>query len=357
MQPEMAKKIIQNTKKDYPDGIGAYGTDALRFTFASLASNGRDINFDLKRVEGYRNFCNKLWNAARFVKMQGEAQINDLGDYSLKNEELWIRNKLGELIQDTKNNYKNYRFDYATKHLYSYIWQDYCSWYIEISKSKLNAKDVSEDEKKLIIFNLRDILKNILLLLHPIMPFITEEIYKDLFDENRFLQDNSYPNSKDFLNNENTDNVTWMIEIVSAVRKTRSEIGVQPNKMIDIYVTGENDKDKDFFSELSSLIKSLAKIKNIEFGENTDSNFYTCVSNNIKMLIPSSDLVDIKSEIERLTKEKVKYENSSKGIESRLSNEDFIKNAPGHIVVADEQKLKELKTKILKIEEQIKIFF
>ncbi len=356
MQPEMAKKIIQNTKKDYPDGIGAYGTDALRFTFASLASNGRDINFDLKRVEGYRNFCNKLWNAARFVKMQGEVQINDLSNYSFKNEELWIRNKLGELIQDTKNNYKNYRFDYAAKHLYSYIWQDYCSWYIEISKSKLNAKDVNENEKNLIIFNLRDILKNILLLLHPIMPFITEEIYKDLFNENRFLQDNNYPNSKDFLINENTDNITWMIEIVSALRKTRSEIGVQPNKMIDIYVTGENDKDKVFFSESSSLIKNLAKIKNIEFGENTDSNFYTCVSNNIKMLIPSSDLVDIKSEIDRLTKEKVKYENSSKGIESRLSNEDFIKNAPGHIVVADEQKLKELKTKILKIEEQIKIY-
>ena len=141
-----------------------------------------------------------------------------------------------------------------------------------------------------------------------------------------------------------------------ATRKTRSENGVQPKKEIQIFVTGENDKDKVFFKELTPLIKSLAKIKNIEFGEISESNFYTCVSNNLKILIPSSDLVDIKSEIERLTKEKAKYVNSTVGIESRLSNEEFVKNAPGHIVVADEQKLKELKIQISKIEEQIKNF-
>ena len=200
-------------------------------------------------------------------------------------------------------------------------------------------------------------MKNILLLLHPIMPFITEEIYNDVFNEKKFLQDNSYPDSSNFLTTSNVENINWMIEIVSAIRKTRSEIGVQPNKDIEIIVTGENDKDKFFFDTLSSLIMSLAKVKSISFGkEDKNNNYYTCVSNNLKLLIPSSGLIDVESEIERLSKEKLKYINQTVGIESRLSNPDFINNAPGHIVVADEQKLKELKVQISKIEEQIKNF-
>jgi valyl-tRNA synthetase len=261
------------------------------------------------------------------------------------------------LIDSTKSSYKNYRFDYAAKNLYSFTWQDYCSWYIEIAKSKLNRKNITSAQKKLILFNLRDILKNILLLLHPIMPFITEEIYNDMFAEKKFLQDNSYPKSKNFLTNSDVENINWMIEIVSAVRKTRSEIGVQPNKEIDLIITGENEKDKLFFDNLSCLIMSLAKIKNISFGrENKNNNYYTCVSNNLKLLIPSSDLINIESEIDRLTKEKSKYIAQTTGIELRLSNSDFINNAPGHIVVSDEQKLKELKVQISKIDEQIKNF-
>jgi len=357
MQPEMAEKIKKNTKKEYPSGIDSYGTDALRFTFASLASNGRDINFNLKRVEGYRNFCNKLWNAARFVKMQGSSSFESVDINQFQDEDLWIRNKLGELIDSTKSSYKNYRFDYAAKNLYSFTWQDYCSWYIEIAKSKLNRKNITSAQKNLILFNLRDILKNILLLLHPIMPFITEEIYNDMFAEKKFLQDNSYPESKNFLTNSDVENINWMIEVISAVRKTRSEIGVQPNKEIDLIITGENEKDKLFFDNLSCLIMSLAKIKNISFGrENKNNNYYTCVSNNLKLLIPSSDLINIESEIDRLTKEKSKYIAQATGIESRLSNSDFINNAPGHIVVSDEQKLKELKVQISKIDEQIKNF-
>ena len=357
MQPEMAEKIKKNTKKEYPSGIDSYGTDALRFTFASLASNGRDINFNLKRVEGYRNFCNKLWNAARFVKMQGNPSFESVDINQFQDEDLWIRNKLGMLIDSTKSSYKNYRFDYAAKNLYSFTWQDYCSWYIEIAKSKLNRKNITNAQKNLILFNLRDILKNILLLLHPIMPFITEEIYNDMFAEKKFLQDNSYPKSKNFLTNSDVENINWMIEIVSAVRKTRSEIGVQPNKEIDLIITGENEKDKLFFDNLSCLIMSLAKIKNISFGrENKNNNYYTCVSNNLKLLIPSSDLINIESEIDRLTKEKSKYIAQTTGIELRLSNSDFINNAPGHIVVSDEQKLKELKVQISKIDEQIKNF-
>jgi valyl-tRNA synthetase len=352
MQPEMAEKIRKNTKKEYPNGIDSYGTDALRFTFASLASHGRDINFNLKRVEGYRNFCNKLWNAARFVKMQGDASSDK---NTLTDEDIWIRNKMGELIDSTKLNYKNYRFDYAAKNLYSFVWQDYCSWYIEISKAKINRDDISDIEKNAVIYNLRDILKNILLLLHPIMPFITEEIYFDIFKEKTFLQYNAYPESKNFLSKKNTDNITWMIDIVSAIRKTRSEIGVLPNKDIEVIVTGENNKDKLYFKKLSYLIKSLSKIKTLRFGnEESEKNYYTCVSNNLKFLIPTSGLIDIDLEIERLVKEKSKCVNQATGIESRLSNSNFINNAPGHVVVADEQKLKELKIHILKIEEQLK---
>ena len=355
MQPEMAEKIKKNTKKEYPNGIDSYGTDALRFTFASLASNGRDINFNLKRVEGYRNFCNKLWNAARFVKMQGEISSKNIDQNNFLDEERWIRNKLGKLIEDTKNNYKNYRFDYASKYIYSFVWQDYCSWYIEIAKSKLNQDDISLTQKELIIYNLRDILKNILLILHPIMPFITEEIYDDVYHNGDFLQTNKYPDSKTFITTNSVENINWMIDLISTIRKTRSEIGVQPNKKIDIIVNGENDKDKLFFSSLSMLIMQLANIKNIRFEkEDPKINYYTCVSNNLKILIPSSDLIDIDAEIERLTREKQKYINQTVGIESRLSNSDFIKNAPGHIVVADEQKLKELKTQISKINDQLK---
>jgi valyl-tRNA synthetase len=354
MQPEMSEKIKRNTKKEYPDGIDSYGTDSLRFTFASLASYGRDINFNLKRVEGYRNFCNKIWNAARFVKMQSNTKLYE-EDKILKDEDIWIRKKLAEIIDNTNYNYKNYRFDYAAKNLYSFIWKDYCSWYIEIAKIKLNTKDTSEKEKNSLVNNLREVLKNILFLLHPIMPFITEEIYNDIYDEKKFIQDSSYPESKNFLNDANVENIDWLIEVVSTIRKTRSEIGVLPSKEIEIIVTGENKKDKLFFKELSSYIKGLAKISKINFsGKNVEKNYYTCVSNNLKILIPSSDLIDLDIEISRLSKEKAKYINQTLGIESRLSNSDFIKNAPGHIVVADEQKLKDLKIKIDKIAEQLK---
>ena len=355
MQPEMAEKIKKNTKKEYPQGIDSYGTDALRFTFASLASNGRDINFNLKRVEGYRNFCNKLWNAARYVKMQSQDQSYDIESEKFTDEDFWIRNKLSVLIANTKDSYKNYRFDYAAKNLYSFVWQDYCNWYIEISKSKLNKKNVTEIEKSIIIYNLRDILKNILLLLHPIMPFITEEIYHDMYGEEKFLQDNNYPDAEKFSNDVDVSNISWMIDIVSAIRKTRSEIGVQPNKDIEVVIVGENNKDKLFFKNLSSLIMDLAKINKFSFGqEDTNQNYYTCVSNNLKLLIPSSGLIDIDSEIDRLSREKAKYVKQAEGIEGRLANAEFINNAPGHVVVADEQKLKELKMQILKIDEQLK---
>ena len=355
MQPEMAEKIKKNTKKEYPQGIDSYGTDALRFTFASLASNGRDINFNLKRVEGYRNFCNKLWNAARYVKMQSQDQSYDIESKKFTDEDFWIRNKLSVLIANTKDSYKNYRFDYAAKNLYSFVWQDYCNWYIEISKSKLNKKNISEIEKSIIIYNLRDILKNILLLLHPIMPFITEEIYHDMYGEEKFLQDNNYPDAEKFSNDVDVSNISWMIDIVSAIRKTRSEIGVQPNKDIEVVIIGENNKDKLFFKNLSSLIMDLAKINKFSFGqEDTNQNYYTCVSNNLKLLIPSSGLIDIDSEIDRLSREKAKYVKQAEGIEGRLANSEFINNAPGHVVVADEQKLKELKMQILKIDEQLK---
>ena len=355
MQPEMAKKIESNTKKDYPNGIDSYGTDALRFTFASLASNGRDINFDLKRVEGYKNFCNKIWNAARFVSMQssftsGEININDLND-----EDLWIRDKFASLIDSTKQSYKNYRFDYASKDIYSFVWQDYCSWYIEISKSNLNNKDLSEKTKQVIVMNLREVLKNILLLLHPIMPFITEEIYKEVFSEGKFLQDNDFPDSKKFRSSKELHDINWMIDVVSEIRKTRSEIGVQPNKNIDIFVNGETEKDKIYFKKMSYLIMSLAKINNIYTDKKIDTdNFHTCVSNNLKLLIPSSDIIDIASEVNRLSKEELKLTGQYETIQSRLRNKNFIDNAPGHVVVADEQKIKELSTKIEKIKEQLK---
>ena len=355
MQPEMAEKIKKNTKKESPHGIDSYGTDALRFTFASLASNGRDINFNLKRVEGYRNFCNKLWNAARYVKMQSQNQSYDIESEKFSDEDFWIRKKLSTLITDTKESYKNYRFDYAAKNLYSFVWQDYCNWYIEISKSKLNKDNISEVEKSIIIYNLRDVLKNILLLLHPIMPFITEEIYHDMYGEGKFLQDNSYPNAEKFSNDLDVSNISWMIDIVSAIRKTRSEIGVQPNKVIEVVIVGENNKDKLFFKNLSSLIMDLAKINKFSFGkEDINQNYYTCISNNLKLLIPSSDLIDIDSEIDRLSREKAKYIKQAGGIEVRLANSEFIKNAPGHVVVADEQKLKDLKMQTLKIDEQLK---
>jgi valyl-tRNA synthetase len=187
------------------------------------------------------------------------------------------------------------------------------------------------------------------------MPFITEEIYNDIFKEKKFLQNNTYPDIRKFSTEKSVENINWMIEIISAIRKTRSEIGVKPNKEIEIMVTGENDKDKLYFKNLSFLIMSLAKVKNISFKKADESkNYYTCVSNNLKILIPSSDLIDIKLETDRLTREKEKYISQSAGIEERLSKSEFINNAPGHIVVADEQKLKELKLQIQKIDDQLK---
>ena len=354
MQPEMEEKIIKNTKKEYPNGIGSYGTDALRFTFASLAGAGRDINFDLKRVEGYRNFCNKLWNAARFIEMQKQEEIKNSEDPVFTDIDKWIYKRLDNSIEETKKNYAIYRFDYAARNLYEFVWNDFCNWYIEISKVRLLSVNISEKEKSSIVFHLKKIFYQIILMLHPIMPFITEEIHKDMFNNDNFIQNLEYP-KKNNISFKNDGKINWMIALISEIRKLRSESNVPPSEIIDIYVTGETKKDKDYYSELSLFINTLTKADNYIWSDKNDlTNISTCIINNLKIQIDTEKFIDIKQEIIRLEKEIEKASVQASQIKTRISNSEFIENAPGHVVVKDRQKLEELNLKIEKLETQRK---
>ena len=178
MQPKMKKRIEDQTKKDFPKGIQAYGTDALRLTFCSLASGSADVNFDMKRVEGYRNFCNKLWNAARFIDIQLE-EYEEIGNQSATDSaDLWIENKLKDVSKKVKEAFEDYRFDLATQTIYEFIWSEFCDWYIEICKIRLSSPNYKVTEKKKILNSLVSTLEKSLRIAHPIMPFITEEIWQ-----------------------------------------------------------------------------------------------------------------------------------------------------------------------------------
>lgn len=341
MQPKMAAKIEQETRKQFPNGIEPYGTDALRFTFASQATLGRDIRFDLSRVEGYRNFCNKLWNAARFVLMNTEqfdcGQNNKEIELSLADR--WIISRLQEVKSLTIEHIENYRFDQMAKILYSFIWDEYCSWYVELSKVTLNDKYATSAQLRGTRRTLIRVLETLLRLIHPIMPFISEEIWQKVNQlagaQGETVMHCAFPNADpSYLDQDAVDEMQWVQAVITGVRNIRGEMNINPSKELPILISRACDKDIKLIKQNQIYLTKLGKFKSIEVLSKDDQTpeSATALVNGMRVLVPFGSFIDAKAEIERLNKELAKIEKEIDGVTGRLNNKAFVDRAPADVI-------------------------
>lgn len=366
MRPKDAPKIEKQTRKDFPDGIPAFGTDALRFTFASLASTGRDINFDLGRIEGYRNFCNKIWNAARYVLMHTEEQDcgQNGGKIELTAADRWILSRLQETTQNAENAIKNYRLDHMAQAIYDFTWNEYCDWYLELSKTVLFDDNASESIKRGTRHTLVHVLETILRLAHPTMPYITEEIWQriaplagieDAGSKTSSIMSQPYPEySKSKFDQSAIDEVEWIKNFIVGIRQIRSGMDIKPGKPLPVLLQNGNATDKQLFETHESYLMKLAKLESITWLNDGDDapESATSLVGEMKLLIPMAGLIDKDVELKRLDKEIEKLTKHSKQLEGKLSNPGFTDKAPEAVVQKERDKLTELETALNNLQQQ-----
>jgi valyl-tRNA synthetase len=340
MQPQMAPAIEKATRREFPDGIPAFGTDALRFTFAALATTGRDIRFDLGRVEGYRNFCNKLWNAARFVLMQTENQaVSALEEPGTTDR--WIVSRMNRMIGEVNNQLSGYRLDLAAQALYEFIWNEYCDWYLEFAKSTLRSPD--ENTRATTRHTLLTVLETSLRALHPIMPFITEEIWqrvKPMLDiEGESIMTQSWPPAGGGDEEAEAD-IEWVKGVIQGVRRIRSELDLPPGKSLDIWLQGGGESDRRRQQRFGDLLAQPGRIKSTEWIEEDSATSQCAVAlvGDLKVLIPLKGLVDVEAELSRLNKQLNRELADLKKSESKLGNSRFVENAPQAVVEQERQR-------------------
>jgi valyl-tRNA synthetase len=345
MQPQMASRIEAATRKQYPDGIPAFGTDALRFTFAALASTGRDIKFDLHRIEGYRNFCNKLWNAARFALINCEDKDIpvDINFAVLSVTDRWILSRQQELIDIVHRDFQNYRFDLAAKALYEFTWNEFCDWYLELIKPTLFSDD--EDTKKQTLRVLLEVLDTLLRLLHPIIPFITEEIWQSvaakLGKPKGSLMLQTFPRSCiDIVDTESATSIDWLKEFIMGIRKIRSEMDIAPKKELPVLLQQYSSKDLEYLQTHQMALCKLARLESITLFEDREPpEVALALVGEMKVMIPLAGLIDKDAELERLSRDINKLELNIEKTRNKLSNPNFKDKAPPDVVSKEEERL------------------
>jgi len=346
----------------FQHGIPAFGTDALRFTFAALASTGRDIRFDLPRIEGYRNFCNKIWNASRYVLMQCENQNtgidNEEIEYSLADR--WILSELQKTTEKVTEHLEKYRFDIAAKALYEFTWHEYCDWYLELSKPILFSDSTSETAKRGTRKTLTVVLENLLRLLHPIMPFITEEIWQQVSPltgkkvPSIMLQPYPISDSNKIDASAEAD-IEWLKTLVMGIRRIRSEVNIAPGKMVPLMLENWSEQDKTQFERNNAFITQLAKLETVSWLSTSDTapEAATALAGEMKILIPLAGLIDKDAEIERLTKEITKLKANLEKTQARLNNPGFAGKAPAKVVEQVQLQAEEQTQAISALNEQL----
>jgi len=353
MQPQLAKKIEKQTRKEFPDGIPSFGTDSLRFTFAALAATGRDIKFDMGRIEGYRNFCNKLWNAARYVLMNTEGQDcgQDGGEIELSVADKWILSRLQQASADTISAIEGYRFDQAANAIYEFTWDDYCSWYLELSKPVLNSEESSEAAKRGTRQTLVRVLEALLRMTHPIMPYITEEIWQMVAPlagvEGETIMRQPYPERDESLIDEAAvTEMNWVMQFILGIRSIKGEMNIAPSKPVPVLLADTNDTDRRCAETHRAYLDFLARVESIEILPQGDGGpeSATALVGDMKVLIPLAGLIDKDAELARLEKEMGKLEGEIKRVEGKLNNPKFVDKAPETVVQKEKDKLAEAQT-------------
>ena len=361
MQPKMAAKIEKATRKQFPDGIEAYGTDALRFTFASQATLGRDIRFDLARVDGYRNFCNKLWNASRYVLMN--TQEHDCGqtnnDVELSLADKWIISRLQQVEADIAVQIEGYRFDQMAQTLYSFIWDEYCSWYVELTKIVLNDEASTEQQCRGTRRTLVRVLETLLRLAHPIMPFITEEIWQKVKPlaavEGDTIMSCEYPTSDQAkLDLATIEEMTWVQAVITGVRNIRGEMNISPAKQLPILIQGANDADLKYLADNEVYLSKFGRFESISILQDEQApESATALVGEMRVLIPLGSFIDAEAETARLKKELEKAQKNIDGVSGRLNNKAFTDKAPPAVIEKAQKQLQDAESAKRLLEQQI----
>ncbi len=360
MQPQLAEKIEKSTRQHFPDGINAYGTDSLRFTFASLATQGRDIRFDIGRIDGYRNFCNKIWNATRFVLMNIESQKIDINNNkkTFGLTERWITSQLSKTLNATQEGIKTYRFDLASQALYEFVWNEYCDWYLEFSKSTLNDKAKSEEEKRGTLYTLVYVLEALVRSLHPFMPFITEELWHrvaPILDKNsETIMLESYPSESEFKKDEKADQeIEWIKSFIMGIRRIRSERDIPPGKELIVSTKGGTKKELEWLNKNELVIKMLGKIEKIVPTQDEVSDAALALAGEMTLLVPLADLINPQDEYNRICKMIENLETEKMQLSNKLENKSFVDRAPKDVVDGAKQRLADTLSDIETYQEQL----
>ena len=363
MQPQLKQKIERHTRESFPNGIAGFGTDALRFTFYSLASTGRDIKFDLGRTEGFRNFCNKIWNAARYVLMNSEEKqlANSLDSKNLSISDRWIISRFERAIKQVDLAMESYRFDLASQQLYEFIWNEYCDWYVELSKPTLWDEEKNPENAQATRFVLIFILEKTLRLLHPFMPFITEEVWQKIAPlisiNGQSIMMESYPTyDRENIDEEAEEHIEWLKGVILSIRNIRGEMDISPAKSINILLRNGSLTDKERMEIHKPYLQKLAKLKDISWLEDGHEAPASATQrfDELEILVPLEGLIDVDAERSRLKKEINKLLSGLKAVETKLNNKKFVNNAPPSIVVKEREKKNQISSTLESFETQLK---
>ena len=353
MQPKLAEKIRKSTEKQFPDGIEAQGTDALRFTLAALATNGRDINWDMQRLEGYRNFCNKLWNASRYVLMNIEGEdcgafdsTDNKTEYELSLADRWIISRLQHTEKTVAESIADYRFDLVARAIYEFVWNEYCDWYLELSKPILWDDKASAAQKIGTRRTLVRVLEATLRMAHPVMPFITEEIWQSVKDsagkEGDTIMLQPYPEAdQSKIDAEAEADIQWLQSIVLIARNIRGEMNISPGKKLSMLFDKGGTNDKERLNTTEPLLLKIANLEQVRWLDTGETAPFssTARTGDLEVMIPLAGLIDIEEEIQRLSKQIEKLAGDSSRLEGKLNNQRFVDNAPPEVVAAERKKL------------------
>lgn len=360
--PQLKTKIEKMTRKEFPEGIAPYGTDALRYTYYSLASTGRDINFDVGRIEGYRNFCNKLWNASNYVLMNTEDQDcaqDGSTDYQLSLADRWIISRLQKAEKAVAEGFNTYRLDLASQALYDFIWKDYCDWYLELTKPVLSGDFASEALKKGTRRTLIRVLETTLRLAHPMMPFITEEIWQrvkvlaGVSGDTIMLQ--PYPVADDSrIDEQAIADLEWVKGVVDGIRNIRGEMNIPPSRKLPVFFKNGSANDQRCLEDNRQFLLKLANLETIDWLEPDQQAplSATALSGALEILVPMAGLIDKDAELARLQKESEKLEKEKARLAGKLQNPKFVDKAPADVVQKEKDKLTEVESALARLVSQ-----
>ncbi|WP_409500441.1 valine--tRNA ligase [Mannheimia glucosida] len=356
MQPQLAEKIAKATRKEFAEGIVAHGTDALRFTLTALASNGRDINWDMKRLEGYRNFCNKLWNASRYVLTNDKLDLSE-GEMEFSLADRWIESQFNRTVETFRTALSQYRFDLVANAIYEFTWDQFCDWYLELTKPIFFKG--TDAQRRGASRTLVNVLEKLLRLIHPVMPFITEEIWQKvkvfvgIKADTIMLQ--KFPQFDPLAIDETAENqINFIKEVIVAVRNIRAESNIAPSKGLDLIARNFSADEVSILNANEVLLKSMAKldsVKVLENGENAPLSVAKLVANG-EILIPMAGFINKEAELARLTKEMDKLKGEVARIEGKLSNEAFVAKAPEQVIAKEREKMQEYLSGLEKLQVQ-----